>query len=130
MTQWLIDHLWQSTLFALVAWLVTLLLRDNPARIRYWVWLAASIKFLIPFGLLTALGSQFSWREAAPTQTVEPFVMTVQQMVEPLSTPEVVLRVPQTEAFDYVPILLSIWIGGGLLLLLRWAVSWWRVSSA
>jgi hypothetical protein len=43
------NHLWQSTLFAAAAWLLTLALRKNHAGVRYRVWLAASIKFLIPF---------------------------------------------------------------------------------
>ena len=45
----LANHLWQSTLFAVIAWLLTLALRKNRAAMRYWIWLAASIKFLIPF---------------------------------------------------------------------------------
>ena len=44
----LANHLWQSTLFAGVAGLVTLALRRNRAQMRYWVWLAASVKFLLP----------------------------------------------------------------------------------
>lgn len=51
-----INHAWQSTLFAIAAGLVALLLRRNGARVRYWVWLAASVKFLVPFAFLAALG--------------------------------------------------------------------------
>ncbi len=54
----LANHLWQSTLFALVVGCLTLLLRKNSARVRCLLWLAASTKFLIPFALLTLLGSQ------------------------------------------------------------------------
>jgi bla regulator protein BlaR1 len=46
------NHLWQSTLFALAAGVLTLTLRNNHARTRYWLWLAASVKFLVPFSLL------------------------------------------------------------------------------
>ena len=46
------NHLWQSTLFAAAAGLLTLALRNNRAQVRYWLWLAASVKFLIPFGAL------------------------------------------------------------------------------
>jgi len=53
----LANHLWQSTAFALAAWLVTLLLRSNAARVRYAIWLATSLKFLIPFSLLVSLGA-------------------------------------------------------------------------
>jgi TonB family protein len=55
----LTNHLWQSTLFALLAGLLTLTMRQDRARVRYWVWLAASVKFLVPFGWLIALGTRF-----------------------------------------------------------------------
>jgi len=47
--QSLANHLWQSTVFAAVAGLLALALRNNRAQVRYWLWLAASVKFLIPF---------------------------------------------------------------------------------
>jgi hypothetical protein len=53
----LTTHLWQSTIFAGVAGLLTLAFRANRARVRYWLWMGASFKFLIPFALLTTLGS-------------------------------------------------------------------------
>jgi len=34
------NHLWQSTLFAGVAGILTLALRNNRARVRHWVWMA------------------------------------------------------------------------------------------
>ena len=37
-----LNHLWQSTLFAILAGLLTLTLKRNSARTRYWVWFAAS----------------------------------------------------------------------------------------
>lgn len=40
----LIDHLWQSTLFAGAAWVLGLALRKNRAEVRYWVWFAASVR--------------------------------------------------------------------------------------
>src|SRR6185503_4727712 len=47
-----LNHIWQSTLVAGVAWLAcALLLRHNSPRIRYGVWLTASLKFLIPFAV-------------------------------------------------------------------------------
>jgi uncharacterized protein (TIGR03435 family) len=51
------NHLWQSTLFAAAAAILTLALRKNPARLRYRLWLIASLKFLIPFSLLISLSS-------------------------------------------------------------------------
>jgi bla regulator protein BlaR1 len=52
----LADHLWQSTLFAVLVGFLTLALRKNRARVRYRLWLVASVKFLIPFSLLIGLG--------------------------------------------------------------------------
>src|SRR2546429_9400928 len=55
------NHLWQSTLLAIAAGLFTLFLRKNQARARYWLWLTASVKFLIPLSLLVAMGSHLPW---------------------------------------------------------------------
>jgi len=43
-------------MFAAAAGLMTLLLKKNPARTRYWVWLAGLMKFLVAFGVLMSLG--------------------------------------------------------------------------
>lgn len=60
----LANHLWQSTLFAGAAALLTWTLRNNRARVRHCVWLAASCKFLIPLSLLIALGGAIPRRTA------------------------------------------------------------------
>lgn len=39
----LADHLWQSTLFATMAWLFALALKKKRAQGRYWLYFAASI---------------------------------------------------------------------------------------
>jgi beta-lactamase regulating signal transducer with metallopeptidase domain len=52
-----IDHLWQSTLFAAVVGLLTLAFRRNRARVRYALWFVASVKFLLPFSQIVWLGS-------------------------------------------------------------------------
>src|SRR5437868_15312974 len=51
------SHLVQSTLFAGAAALLTLAFRANRAQVRFWLWLSASLKFLIPFALLSIVGS-------------------------------------------------------------------------
>src|SRR5215469_6919286 len=56
----LANHLWQSTLFAAAAGLLTLLLKKNQAQARYWIWFAASVKFLVPFSLLISMGSRLA----------------------------------------------------------------------
>ena len=82
------NHLWQSTVVVLIAWLLALALRNNHARTRYWVWMIASLKFLVPFSLLIAAGEAFRARITTPIQHpgfdagngarfTQPFVLTV-----------------------------------------------------
>jgi bla regulator protein BlaR1 len=63
-------HLWQSTLFAAAAALLTLAFRASQARVRYWIWLTASLKFLLPFALLTSLGSHIHIRTPSAVQEI------------------------------------------------------------
>jgi hypothetical protein len=38
----LTNHLWQSTLFAIAAGLLTVAFRKNRAQVRYWLWFSAT----------------------------------------------------------------------------------------
>ncbi len=78
----LANHLWQSTLFAVVAGLLTLALRRNRAQIRYCLWLAASMKFLIPFSLLLMVGSYFG-RHYAPAVAPSLVPAAAEQITQP-----------------------------------------------
>ncbi len=127
MTEALTNHLWQSTVFGAMAWLLTLVLRKNHARARYWVWLAASVKFLIPFALLVEIGSHFGFRKtyfpAAAPLAVERF--------GPVFTP--VLSASITSAkphpISWLPILLgALWACGCAAVLLAWCVRWRRTA--
>jgi hypothetical protein len=52
----IIDHLWQSIAFAVIVLTVTYLTRRNSAALQLWLWRIAALKWLLPFGLLYALG--------------------------------------------------------------------------
>ena len=65
----LTNHVWQSTLFAVMACLLTVALRKNRAQVRFWLWFSASFKFLVPFSLLITLGSHLQWAPATPKIT-------------------------------------------------------------
>src|SRR5262245_18120681 len=52
----LATHVWQSMLFALAVGATTLAFRREHASIRHWIWFSASLKFFVPFFLLTAAG--------------------------------------------------------------------------
>src|ERR1035437_10788884 len=78
------NHLWQSTAFAAVAVLLAFALRANHARARYWLWLAASVKFLIPFSVLAAIGSGLG-RWLAPAAPVARLPAVMGQIVQPFA---------------------------------------------
>lgn len=54
-------HLWQSTVFVIAIWLLTLAPRRNAARARYRLWLIASAKFAVPLSLLVAVGQELQF---------------------------------------------------------------------
>src|SRR5688572_27887205 len=126
----LANHLWQSTLFAAVAGLLTLFLRKNHARARHWLWLAASVKFVVPFSLLIAVGSQFEWRTApavAPTVS-----LAIGQITQPFASPTI-----PAEATSEGPavsplisaLLAAVWLGGCTVVLSFWWVRWRRIRT-
>jgi bla regulator protein blaR1 len=80
------NHLWQSMLFAGTAGLLTLLLRRNYARARYWLWLAASVKFLIPFSLLVGIGSHLGW-SLGSTGTRTGLYFAMEEVGQPFTQP-------------------------------------------
>jgi beta-lactamase regulating signal transducer with metallopeptidase domain len=65
-----IDHIWQSTLFAIAVGLLTLAFRRNRARVRFALWFAASVKFLVPFSVIVWLGS---WIAPSALAVLGPF---------------------------------------------------------
>lgn len=129
----LANHLWQSTLFAVAAVLLTLPLRKNRAPVRYWIWFAASVKFLLPFSLLVNLGSH--WRRHAAAAVAPPLVSyVVAQAGRPFSVPA--LQAAPAAALsraslDWMPtVLLAAWALGFAALACRWSRRWWRLREA
>ncbi|HKV48972.1 MAG TPA: M56 family metallopeptidase [Candidatus Acidoferrales bacterium] len=129
----LANHLWQSTAFAAAAWLLTILLRKNSARVRYGIWLVASIKFLIPFSLLIALGGLLP----QPTQPVAPAVYAAMKVTEqpfadisagPIASVVQTLTLTQRIAADIPAILVALWLVGALTILIIWFQRWRKAS--
>jgi bla regulator protein BlaR1 len=121
------NHLWQSTLFVGVVAVFTLMLRRNSAAVRYRLWLAASVKFVLPFSLLTAMGSQVTWRSAA-ARAEQPRANVVQQIRSPmaaLASPASLL--PARAPSRLSGILLSVWLWGFAANSLAWYRRWRRV---
>jgi RND family efflux transporter MFP subunit len=127
------NHLWQSTIFALAAALLTLAFRKNRAQVRYWLWLSASLKFLIPFTLLMSLGSNF-WEALAAERITPEFVapvgsLTMMQIARPFPNVSFSPAAPHTT--NWVPIaIFAVWACGfGAIALMRLR-GWLRVRAA
>jgi bla regulator protein blaR1 len=85
-TQSIINHLWQSSCFVLLAGLLAFMLRKNSPKVRYWIWLSASLKFLAPFALLVSLGSVVPRAVRHAISVPAPvFPNTLVQIAEPFS---------------------------------------------
>src|SRR5438270_11614754 len=125
-------HLWHSTVVALVAALLTLALRNNHARARYWIWLAASLKFLVPFSWFVALGNRLAWRSPAATATTALYY-TVEEISRPFTQSATVPEgwtLPSASPTHLLPpVLIAIWLGGFLTVLGGWCVRWRRISA-
>src|ERR1700736_1238779 len=123
------NHLWQSTLFAAVAALLALALRNKHARVRHWIWLTASLKFLIPFSLLVGIGSQLGWRTVSARPRVS---FVIEEISQPFTTPRVTLPSRSIiPASSRVPaILFSVWVCGFIGVVFSWSIQLRRVRAA
>jgi len=123
-----LNHLWQSTLFVLVAALLTLALRTNHASARHSIWLAASLKFLLPFSVLISLGEHLGWLTgvtAAPQWT-----LIVRNIAQPASIPNF-LPTPSTlpPLLSYIGCLLAAgWLAGFMVVVRRWTAQWRQIK--
>lgn len=129
----LADHLWQSTAVAALAALLAVALSRNHARVRYWLWMAASVKFLLPFSLLIAAGAWL--RSFLPAPSARPAVIqAMEQVAIPLEQPAFSRLAPSpaaAHAGSWLPILfLALWACGALWVAVRFARGWWSVRAA
>jgi bla regulator protein BlaR1 len=129
------NHVWQSTLFLALVALLTLVLRRNRAQLRYWFWLAGSVKFLIPVAPLIAMGRQVGWRATATVQPEMSFWMDA--MTQPFSRPAVQIvaaaspgSAAHSAGVGALIVLAGIWVLGCTAVLLTWWVGWRQVAAA
>ncbi|HKD07817.1 MAG TPA: M56 and DUF3738 domain-containing protein [Bryobacteraceae bacterium] len=126
----LANHLWQSTVFTGAMWILALPLRRNRAAVRYRLWLAASVKFLLPFSLLVSAGTELAHRSApgiAPPQ----WSSAVDQMSRPFSASTSAPHIAPSAAASPLPaILLGIWICGIVVGILFWLRCWRQMQAA
>jgi uncharacterized protein (TIGR03435 family) len=129
-----INHLWQSTLFAALAWLlIVTLLRNNRPQSRYAVWLAASIKFLVPFAALIDLGGRLGWMKFAAPKTQVGLYYAMDQIsrrAAPQFVPSALRPTVPAPGSPLPTLLLIVWGCGVVVVAIKWWISWRRVRQA
>jgi uncharacterized protein (TIGR03435 family) len=137
----LANHLWQSTVVTGIAWLLSLSLRKNHARMRYWVWMIASVKYLIPFSLLIAAGASLRSAFTSPIQRPV-LAAAMEQITLPFSLPVSPAAVSYSSATPEVAaaasrlgnlwpvILLAAWLCGFLLVVFSWMRGWLQIRAS
>ena len=107
---------------------MTLALRRHDARVRYWLWAAASVKFFVPFSWLISLGALVEWR-TAPTIAQPAATFVVQEILAPPLLYGAVPQVPQdTNIGRWV--VLGVWLAGTAVVFFWWGRQWRPLRSA
>jgi bla regulator protein BlaR1 len=124
------NHLWQSTLFAAVVSILALALHKNEARVRYRLWLAASLKFLVPFSALMSLGSHLATQKRPP-QTQAVFYFVMQKVSQPFHQSPGFRGLLAASLLPLLPsIVAALWLGGFVTVIGLWWLRWRRVAGA
>ena len=132
----LANHLWQSTLFAGTAWLLTLTLKKNRPEMRYRLWFIASVKFLVPFSLLVGLGSHLGSSKAPASSPARIFVV-MEEMSQPFtlvnpshSAAPAALTWLKLGTLFLPSLLVGVWFCGAATVLFFWCLRWGRLHVA
>jgi uncharacterized protein (TIGR03435 family) len=111
--------------------LLTLAFRNNRAAVRYALWFAASLKFLIPFALLVSLGSEIAWQKA-PTSMQPRIPILMEQAAQSFAAPAFAgAAPPESHPRNDLPLaILAVWLCGFAVSVAYWVRGWQRVSKA
>ncbi len=117
------NHLWQSAIFAGAVAFSCMMLRRNSPRLRYWMWLSASLKFLVPFSILVKTGARIQLPPDSPSL----HAIAVQQ----ISTYFAPVAVTATRAtVSWTQVFAAIWLLGIVFLIIRRVRQWHTIHSA
>ena len=137
MITFLANHLWQSTLFALAAAALVFVLRDNRAPVRHWIWVIASVKWLVPFAWLMAAGGALSGMLPAPEagapalQTPPAFSISVLQFTEPFTAVDSIEPTSSIASHGWLAIaIVTVWTCGVLAMVTIRVRDWLRIRAA
>jgi len=146
----LLNHLWQSSLCVAGAGLLALTLHRDGANVRFWLWFAASVKFLVPFAVLIAAGATLLAPIVPPLNA--PAVALIEPLAKPFFSPATSMALTMTPSdaavialttanpapalvrldlarLDLESVLLAAWMAGVLIIVFRWFVRWSRVRA-
>jgi uncharacterized protein (TIGR03435 family) len=132
MTGLFFNHVWQSTLFAGVIAILALAVRRNRARLRYVLWLAASVKFLVPFATLAAAGGLVEWQQApAPIRSIvaAPAVRDFNAPFALLSLDPAAGVAPADRHAWIAAVLFTVWVCGVMAIVLRRVRQWREIRA-
>ncbi len=124
------NHIWQSTVFAVAAGALAVLLKKNQAKTRYWIWLAAAIKFLVPFSLLIGVGNMLPRLQHVPVvaQTAYSAMDMVSEPFTESVLPVTAIYAPRNERHAMPGVIASVWLCGLVVVVLMWWRQWRRVA--
>jgi|RhiMethySRZTD1v2_1073278.scaffolds.fasta_scaffold02635_21 bla regulator protein blaR1 len=133
MTALFFNHVWQSTLSAGVIAVVAFALRHNRARLRYGLWLAASVKFLVPFAAMAAVGGLVQWQQApTPIRSI-----LASPAVRDFNAPfaamwlDPTMTVPAAAQAPWIaPLLVGVWLCGFTAIAFRRVKQWREIRAA
>jgi len=142
MTSALTNHLWQTTLFVLGAAIVAAALRKNGAHVRHAIWIAASVKFLVPFSIIMSLGSALSasrplattWTTATPPPS--DLAVAVDRVTQPFTSDIFVETTPRAAVGSlsrperFAIAFTGVWACGFVIVVLIRLRGWQRVRAA
>ncbi len=124
----LFDHLWQSTLFAAALGMLTLAFRKNRAAVRYGLWFAASLKFLLPFSVFLALG-EFLFQRLAPAFSTAPVFHRMAKVAQSFPDTRLAAIAPAVPEPHLTALLLALWACGFAVLSVLWLIRWTRLNA-
>lgn len=124
------NHLWQATLFALVAWIAAISLNQAPARTRRLVWLMAFAKFILPSAALVLLARELGLNLLWPSRTGMIAVSgagVLLQVAEPVEqTAQPSAGASHNEVYC---VLTMLWLAGVALFSARWRMRRRRLAT-
>ena len=113
------DHIWQSTICAAAAGFLAVVFRNNSASVRYWIWFAAAVKFLVPVAALTAA---VNWLPLPQATVAAGVALDAAALVFRASAIPQLSGLPATSVF-------AIWLAGTVAVLVRSAWQWHRLAA-